>query len=711
MPTPALNIPIKVVGLDGFKKNMNEMNVTAANAARAVTAQTIKMSAGFLASQGAAGAATLAFGKMLSVLRPIALGVTAVVDTFEFLKKSIELAGQEIETFSNIAAKASSSGVSTDFWQRFTKSAPSAIMSIDQVTEALQRFSQASTDRLGGSELQQRIDELVKAGNFAGNTGVGAFAGASNTEQRLRAIVSLIDQAMQKGQQMAALDIAGKAFGEPVRAALQADNNYLDQMLRKADAMSKAEIVSQDDIGRVIQLRDRMNEAQQILADKWKPVQRDMAELGLNARDNWASVVTTFAQLVGLADRLYATVKEIPDAFAAMGNASVWKKLTDLSERLGLNSVPEGLETGVNVQRLDATNRLRAAMLNPANTRRAMQETSSVADAVRGDVSKVPGVKTAIDDTDAVDRAISSLQRHIEVTKADTAAVGLGDAALARFRAQAAETAAVQANGGKETSEQAAQFKKLQEQAGAAADALAKARITNDIRRGRQTALLDPSDVQIAEQLRSIYPDVATALNSVEANAMRTNEALREISNTVSNSLTSGLADLIDGTKSAGDAFASMAKSIIRSIEEVIVKQAIVAPLMRSLGLGGGGSLIPAFADGGVAPGGLALVGERGPELVNLPRGSRVFPNHVSAAMARDISGAAGSGSDGAMVNSSSVTVAPTINVTVQGNPGQSSADHQAMGQKIGRQIEPTIRQIVVKEVRAQMRPGGILKR
>jgi hypothetical protein len=39
---------------------------------------------------------------------------------------------------------------------------------------------------------------------------------------------------------------------------------------------------------------------------------------------------------------------------------------------------------------------------------------------------------------------------------------------------------------------------------------------------------------------------------------------------------------------------------------------------------------IPAFAGGTrFAPGGLALVGERGPELVNLPRGSQVIPNHA----------------------------------------------------------------------------------
>ncbi|HEU4985391.1 MAG TPA: tape measure protein [Nitrososphaera sp.] len=43
----------------------------------------------------------------------------------------------------------------------------------------------------------------------------------------------------------------------------------------------------------------------------------------------------------------------------------------------------------------------------------------------------------------------------------------------------------------------------------------------------------------------------------------------------------------------------------------------------------GGGPKIPGFASGtNYAPGGLAVVGEKGPELVNLPRGSQVIPNH-----------------------------------------------------------------------------------
>ena len=43
---------------------------------------------------------------------------------------------------------------------------------------------------------------------------------------------------------------------------------------------------------------------------------------------------------------------------------------------------------------------------------------------------------------------------------------------------------------------------------------------------------------------------------------------------------------------------------------------------------------LPFFADGGVSGGGMAVVGERGPELVSLPKGSRVHSNAESKKMA-----------------------------------------------------------------------------
>ena len=44
-------------------------------------------------------------------------------------------------------------------------------------------------------------------------------------------------------------------------------------------------------------------------------------------------------------------------------------------------------------------------------------------------------------------------------------------------------------------------------------------------------------------------------------------------------------------------------------------------------------SNIPLMANGGVSAGGMTIVGERGPELVNLPKGSRVHSNTNSKQM------------------------------------------------------------------------------
>jgi phage-related protein len=162
--------------------------------------------------------------------------------------------------------------------------------------------------------------------------------------------------------------------------------------------------------------------------------------------------------------------------------------------------------------------------------------------------------------------------------------------------------------------------------------------------------------VAIAQQLRGLYgDDIPKALASTQASALRLNEATKEVANTISNNLTSSLADVIDGTKTAGQAFQDFSKIVVRAIEEAIIKLLIVGPLMRGLqgGLGGlfgvgsiagavgptslgGAPLIGAFADGtNSAPGGLARINEQGGEIVNLPNGAQVIPHDVSMALAR----------------------------------------------------------------------------
>ena len=81
-------------------------------------------------------------------------------------------------------------------------------------------------------------------------------------------------------------------------------------------------------------------------------------------------------------------------------------------------------------------------------------------------------------------------------------------------------------------------------------------------------------------------------------------------------------------------------------------------------------SVIPGMAEGGVSAGGLTIVGERGPELVNLPKGSRVHSNTDSRKMT------------GSTVNN--------FNITINAKDS-SKAEMRRMADEIGRMISSKI--------------------
>ncbi|ACF02488.1 conserved hypothetical protein [Rhodopseudomonas palustris TIE-1] len=738
MAVPALNIPIRA-DVDKFQRDMNKAADVAGKATMAITSKVIAMNSTFLASQGAAGVATLALGRVLGVVGPLALAITAVKDTFDFLRYSVKLAGDRIEEFNGIAAKAASANVTTDFYQRIEKAAKGAGLSIDDSADALRRFNDATSTKLGGSDLDKRLKELSDAGNLSGNRGLAQLSIATGTEERIRTVVRLIDEAMQKGERLAAIDIAEKAFGSKVAANLKADAGYLDQLLTRADAISKAEIISEADVGRAIALKERMEEAHKILADKWKPIQNDIAELGINYRENTSAIVEKFAELVGLANQLYASLKTIPDIFAELGNSPIWSRLTELTGALGLNSDPAalGIETGIDVGRATANDKLRAALQNRARMMRDMQQASDVQTAVRGDTSRNPAPAKS-GEANAFDTTAASIERHTARVQADTKAVGLGAAALDEMRARASLLTAAQQAGIEPTAAMTARIDKLAKAAGEAAEQLAKAKVNSEIDFGRKTAMLSGEDVAIAGQLRSIYGnDVPTALASSEAAALRLNEALRGLSGSIETSLTSGLADIATGAKSVSAGFADMGRVVIRALEEMIVKMLVVQPLMRALsggvlGFADGGLVsapstmmigdyaMPKFAGGGMISGpgtgrsdSIPALVSNGEFIVNADATARHLPilkaiNENALPRFAD-GGLVGSGA--APMISPGAVVAPTVQVTVQGSPGMTATDHEEMGRRVGAAAMDQIRGMIAKEFRTQTRPGGALRR
>jgi hypothetical protein len=111
-------------------------------------------------------------------------------------------------------------------------------------------------------------------------------------------------------------------------------------------------------------------------------------------------------------------------------------------------------------------------------------------------------------------------------------------------------------------------------------------------------------------------------------------QRLNSASQQVGSALSTAFADAIVEGKSLNDVM----QSLIKTLE----KAAINALVMNLFTPGAGGSLSPVLSSLGIGHaaggadnwrGGPLLVGEKGPELVNLPRGSQVIPNDVARSM------------------------------------------------------------------------------
>lgn len=122
-------------------------------------------------------------------------------------------------------------------------------------------------------------------------------------------------------------------------------------------------------------------------------------------------------------------------------------------------------------------------------------------------------------------------------------------------------------------------------------------------------------------------PSLANALTEAQ-------ERMKSIADTMKDAFTSGFMSIVDGTKSAKDAFRDMARSIISKIYEVLVVQRLVGSFDSATGSGTGivGAIMKSFggymANGGPVSGGTPyVVGERGPELFVPSRNGTIVPN------------------------------------------------------------------------------------
>jgi hypothetical protein len=238
----------------------------------------------------------------------------------------------------------------------------------------------------------------------------------------------------------------------------------------------------------------------------------------------------------------------------------------------------------------------------------------------------------------AFDREIERITRHTEQINADTQSMFANTAVHAQLRAEFQLLNAARLTNKNITSDQIAEYERLRSQGIEPLLALTRAHI--DLTKEQADKLVDAST------------KAKTATESFAAAAQKLQD-INQLSSTFGSALSSAFTDAIIEGKKLNEVFASLIKTLEKAaINQVFASffqprggaaTSLFGSLFTSTSAGGAaaatstsslnvtGSLYQTGTD--FARGGMAMVGEAGPELVRLPTGAQVIPNDVLKTM------------------------------------------------------------------------------
>ena len=612
---------------------------------------------------------------LATALAPIAVTAAAVAAALYVVVEAVGAAREQITAMVAIADKAANLTVSPQFLQLFEGESRKLKVTVDELDTALSNAFNATKEkapidlakwevageRVTDVELALRVynAELEKT-TGKGLEGLTLFRDAQTQDDKVKSILKSMVELDAVGQHLQSLELGEKFFGAQFVDRIRQGKTSADGIL---DSMEKLK-ASQDGIfpdalvNRAKAVDDQLRLSQDRLSRAMKPAWDDLAGVILTIKGYWADVVDLIAKAVEYSNKLTASTLDqkrgqLSQAQADLDQRKNGPNLFDVPALVNpftgnklISSTKESIQ--------DEIYKLQGEIANLENNQFGPDAPAKPS---RG-AGAAPKLKKTDDARDPFDTAVDNVEKRIATLKAEAETIDASTAARERAKtvaqleeaAKRANTAAGKANADV-TDEQRKRIEAEADAVQKATDAYAKRQVASQIKFDAGTAFLSQSDVAIAQQLKGIYgTDIPAALNSTYASAIRVNEATKEISNTISTNLTTSLADVIDGTKTAGQAFQDFSKIVIRAIEEAIIKLLIVGPLMRGLqgGLGSFGSIFtpavgtaasPFFgpiAPGGsfasgtdYAPGGWSLVGENGPELRKLGRGDQIIPNDI----------------------------------------------------------------------------------
>jgi hypothetical protein len=269
---------------------------------------------------------------------------------------------------------------------------------------------------------------------------VAALKSATTTEERYRAVVDLITQAMERGERLAALDLAAKFLPPDMLDRLRASGDFLQRMQQTADAVKPVDLVSDEQIARAADLKKRYDDTVAVLSQDFIPFQKALVDLSLELQGAWVTIVELIAKAVSAVGSLIDSVSSLSGtlsaAFGGLGRTLLGAALGGpVGALVGAHSAAEPYQID---ETASAYSRLAAGLRTTGAVQNAMRQTTEIYTRVLGDNSRATKENATAQSTvrDFWDRATASIERNILQVQAETIAIGANIGTQAQLRAE-----------------------------------------------------------------------------------------------------------------------------------------------------------------------------------------------------------------------------------------------------------------------------------
>lgn len=385
-----------------------------------------------------------------------------------------------------------------------------------------------------------------------------------------------------------------------------------DELQKNLDELTKfqKETLSESQINSATRLGARLQEAKSTINDILK-VNLDLNTASLALQGIWVRLVELFA--AGLKSISDAVAKisslKLPGSDAQLAAAAAGVNMPaapDASAKGDLDSGSIGfalkraraiLSTGLGLNAEQGGN------AGGTFTARFNNSISDLAGGAKDDTNKDP--------TNQFTRLADSIKRATAAKLADIAvtdrSVGSIEQATTAARLQEAALQVIAKDGGT-LSDYKQRIEEISKAAGAAAQAFAEMKVKQDIKFGKDTAFFTPEDLQIASALKDLYPDIATAMQSVYAQQLKINQQIKAVSDLTRDTIQSFASDFISGLRqgqTAMQAFSTASVNALNKISDKLMSMVIDQLWSKAFGgAAGSGSGFLSSLFGGPAGGG-----------------------------------------------------------------------------------------------------------